>query len=246
MAYGLISGQSMVLPTLTNPAQPNQLLTGTQLIDQDREIVNGTMPNRGTITRTLTQQGQQYTIPQGYHSGSGKITANFSNLTAGNIRDGVNIGGVVGTYNGEVGLELVDTVTIPAGRKTVGVGYTTITLSDISFNTSGNKIDLITWNNITFNISMNNTNIEYSNSNIGTGYNNLIANSANFGSLGSVAINIPSTDYYYKGTAYFQLTKTPAGIIQIETYIRRNSGSISTSITVSYTEMIFYAYSIIQ
>lgn len=99
MAYGLISGQSMILPTLTNPAQPNQLLTGTQLINQDKELVNGTMPNRGTITQTLTQQGQKYTIPRGYHSGSGKITANFSNLIAENIKSGVNIGGVVGTAN---------------------------------------------------------------------------------------------------------------------------------------------------
>ena len=245
MAYGLISGQSMILPTLTNPAQPNQLLTGTQLINQDKELVVGTMPNRGTVNQTLTQQGQRYTIPQGYHSGSGRITANFNNLTAGNVRNGVNIGGVVGTYNGEVGLELVDTVTIPAGRKTVMADNNTITLGSFSFNAPGRKIDLITWNNITFNISMNNANIEYSNSNIGTGYNNLIASSANFAGMGSTAINIPQPNYY-KGTAYFQLTASPSGPIEFEIYLRRNSGSISTSITASYTKMIFYAYSIIQ
>lgn len=57
----------------------------------------GTMTNRGTVTNTITTQGGTYTIPSGYHTGSGKVTASFSNLTASNIKSGVNIGGVVGT-----------------------------------------------------------------------------------------------------------------------------------------------------
>lgn len=60
--------------------------------------VNGGMVDRGTINQTLTQQGQQYTIAAGKHSGSGKVTANFANLVAGNVKNGVNIGGVVGNY----------------------------------------------------------------------------------------------------------------------------------------------------
>ena len=56
------------------------------------------MVDRGTVNQTLTYQGQQFTIAAGKHSGSGKVAASFTNLTAGNVKDGVNVGGIVGTY----------------------------------------------------------------------------------------------------------------------------------------------------
>lgn len=59
--------------------------------------VTGSMPNRGNVSVTLTQQGQEYTVPAGYHAGAGKVKAQFANLIPENIREGVNIGGVVGT-----------------------------------------------------------------------------------------------------------------------------------------------------
>ena len=52
--------------------------------------ITGTMPNKGTITTSLNCGGS-YTIPAGYHNGSGKVTANSlasqtsANATAGNI-----------------------------------------------------------------------------------------------------------------------------------------------------------------
>ena len=67
-------------------------------IGTENGIVTGTMTNRGAVTNTITTQNGQYTIPIGYHSGSGKVTASFSNLSAENIKKGVNVGGVVGTY----------------------------------------------------------------------------------------------------------------------------------------------------
>ncbi len=62
--------------------------------------VTGAMANRGAITQTISTQGGQYTVPAGYHNGSGKVTASFANLIAGNVRKGVNIGGVVGNFAG--------------------------------------------------------------------------------------------------------------------------------------------------
>lgn len=56
----------------------------------------GTMVDRGAVNQTITTQDGQYTIPQGYHSGTGRVTASFANLTASNVKQGVNIGGVVG------------------------------------------------------------------------------------------------------------------------------------------------------
>ncbi len=78
-------------------ATASDVLQG-KTIGTENGLVDGTMPNRGTVTNTITTQGGSYTIPSGYHSGSGKVTASFSNLSAGNVKEGVNIGGVVGTY----------------------------------------------------------------------------------------------------------------------------------------------------
>ena len=36
--------------------------------------VTGSMPNRGAVTGTITTKAQEYTIQQGYHDGSGKVS----------------------------------------------------------------------------------------------------------------------------------------------------------------------------
>ncbi|WP_454053425.1 phage tail protein [Clostridium sp. Marseille-Q7071] len=64
--------------------------------DNDTGIV-GTMPNRGSLSQTLTTQGGQYNLPNGYYSG-GYVKAQFPNLISSNIKNGINIGGVVGSY----------------------------------------------------------------------------------------------------------------------------------------------------
>ncbi|SDW30578.1 phage tail protein [Paenibacillus sp. PDC88] len=59
--------------------------------------VTGSMANRGAVSQNITTQNGSYTIPAGYHNGSGVIKAVFANLVAANIKSGVNIGGVTGT-----------------------------------------------------------------------------------------------------------------------------------------------------
>lgn len=81
-------------------ATVGQVLNG-QTFYQGGVKRTGNMPNRGAVTNTIATQNGSYTIPAGYHNGSGKVTATFSNLTAGNVRSGVNIGGVIGNYVGE-------------------------------------------------------------------------------------------------------------------------------------------------
>lgn len=66
--------------------------------------VTGSMPNRGAVTGTITTKAQQYTIQQGYHDGSGKVSIASSEqakIIAGNIRQGVTILGVEGTMSGQ-------------------------------------------------------------------------------------------------------------------------------------------------
>lgn len=63
------------------------------------------MANQGAVSSSLNPGGS-YTIPAGYHNGSGKVTANTDgDLVAGNIKSGVNIFGVTGNYTGGVSSE---------------------------------------------------------------------------------------------------------------------------------------------
>lgn len=65
--------------------------------------VTGTMPNRGAVTGSIAAKEEQYTIPQGYHDGSGKVgidTTEQAKLVPENIREGIMILGVEGTMSG--------------------------------------------------------------------------------------------------------------------------------------------------
>lgn len=69
---------------------------GTQL--------TGTMPNRGSVTGTLSDKDDVFTIPQGYHDGSGSVgidATEMAKIIPGNIKAGVEILGEIGTYSGE-------------------------------------------------------------------------------------------------------------------------------------------------
>ena len=66
--------------------------------------LTGTMPNNGGASGAITTKAQEYSIAQGYHDGSGKVsisTTEQAKIIAGNIKDGVQILGVTGTYTGE-------------------------------------------------------------------------------------------------------------------------------------------------
>lgn len=65
--------------------------------------ITGTMPNRGAVTGTISTKAQQYTVPNGYHDGSGKVSiasTEQAKIIATNIREGVQILGVTGTMSG--------------------------------------------------------------------------------------------------------------------------------------------------
>lgn len=66
--------------------------------------ITGSMPNNGGVTGTITTKDQEYTVPTGYHDGSGKVkidTTEQSKIIPGNIKTGIEILGVTGTYGGE-------------------------------------------------------------------------------------------------------------------------------------------------
>ena len=66
--------------------------------------LTGTMPNNGAVSGTIASKAAAYTIPQGYHDGSGKVQISATEqakIVAGNIKSGVELLGVTGTYGGE-------------------------------------------------------------------------------------------------------------------------------------------------
>ena len=76
--------------------------------------VTGTMPNNGAVEGFISDKTQPYTIPAGYHDGAGSVgiaTAEAAKLIASNIKDGVSILGVTGTYAGELTKGQTKTVT---------------------------------------------------------------------------------------------------------------------------------------
>ena len=68
--------------------------------------LTGTMKNNGAVTGTISTKDESYTIPIGYHDGSGKVAISVTEqakLIATNIRSGVKILGVTGTMSGTEG-----------------------------------------------------------------------------------------------------------------------------------------------
>lgn len=78
------------------------LLNKTAYVNKNK--VTGTMPNRGQVTGTISTKAGTYTIQNGYHDGSGTVgisSTEQAKIIAGNIKSGVTILGVEGTYAGE-------------------------------------------------------------------------------------------------------------------------------------------------
>jgi len=66
--------------------------------------ITGTMPNRGGVTGTISTKAGTYSIQAGYHDGSGTVSIDSTEqakIIEGNIKSGVEILGVTGTYTGE-------------------------------------------------------------------------------------------------------------------------------------------------
>ena len=93
-------------------------------------LLTGTMTNNGAVTGTISTKAGQYTIPQGYHDGSGKVniaTAEQNKLIATNIRQGVTILGVEGTMSGSEGVVAQAKTATPSWSQQViapDTGYT--------------------------------------------------------------------------------------------------------------------------
>lgn len=83
--------------------------------------LTGTMPNKGAVSGTIATK-DAYTIPMGFHDGSGTVSLDATEsakLIAGNIKKGISILGVEGTYGGDAAKVQTKSVTPTMAAQTV-------------------------------------------------------------------------------------------------------------------------------
>lgn len=63
-------------------AVAGDVLTGKVIVTADGGVTTGTMANNGAVSKTLTAADPSYTVPKGYHSGSGTVSITTEVKTA--------------------------------------------------------------------------------------------------------------------------------------------------------------------
>ena len=115
--------------------------------------VTGTMANNGGVTGTISTKAGTYTIPQGFHDGSGKVSiasTEQAKLIPANIREGITVLGVEGTMSGtEDAKPQAKTVTPSTEAQTIlpdeGYNYLSqVTVSAIPYAESENSAGGVT------------------------------------------------------------------------------------------------------
>lgn len=83
-------------------AQASEILA-TKTAYKNGQKLTGTMPNNGAISGKVSSLSTPYTVPNGYHDGTGTVgvdSTEAAKLIPANIREGVTILGVEGDMSG--------------------------------------------------------------------------------------------------------------------------------------------------
>lgn len=130
-----------------------EILSGKIAYNKGNRL-QGTMTNNGSVAGTISTKTGEYSIPKGYHDGSGKVAIDAteqSKLVSSNIRDGVTILGVTGTMSGTEGAKAQSKTVTPSATGPVTVtpdeGYnylSQVTVEKISYQESNNSAGGIT------------------------------------------------------------------------------------------------------
>lgn len=110
-------------------AAAGDILSG-QTAYVNKNKITGSMPNRGAVSGSIATISGAYTIPNGYHDGSGTVIIDEieqAKLIPDNIREDITILGVTGTMSGSEDVH--------AQTKTVTPGLTSATYTpDTGYN----------------------------------------------------------------------------------------------------------------
>lgn len=107
--FHLPSGEATTGTNTFDADTSDATATAAEILDTKTAYKNGsklvgTMPNRGAVTLEIDDVADELTIQNGFHDGSGKTklaAAEVLKIIPGNIKDGVTLLGVLGTYTGE-------------------------------------------------------------------------------------------------------------------------------------------------
>ena len=124
-----------LLPGLDTGAADAQILDGYQAYDASGNILNGTMSNNGAVSATLDTGTKSYTIPSGYHNGSGTVSITTQTKSAsptestqtispdtGKVLSSVSIGAIPDNYVGSA-ITRNPTMTASGATVTAPAGY---------------------------------------------------------------------------------------------------------------------------
>lgn len=129
-----------------------EILTGKTAYNKGNKVT-GTMKNNGAVSGKISTKAGKYTIPQGYHDGSGTVqidSTEQAKLTPSNIREGVTVLGVTGTMSPKEGEKAQEkTVTPSTASQTVvpDSGFTclsSVTVNAIPYEETDNSAGGVT------------------------------------------------------------------------------------------------------
>lgn len=141
--YGLSDVTVEAIPTQYQDtssvtATAADVLTGKVIVTADGSVTPGTMTNNGAVNRTLDTTTKSYTVPAGYHSGTGSVSITTEEKTATPTKSPQDITPTTGQVLSKVTVEAIPAQYVDTQDATAAAGNI---LSGKSAYVRGVKVD---------------------------------------------------------------------------------------------------------
>ena len=167
-AQTVVPASGKVLSTVTVNPIPDEYITtddadagaGNILVDKTAyvagEKITGTMPDNGAVSKSLTTTDTSYTVPAGYHNGSGKVSITLETKSAtptksaqtitpstGKVLSSVSVAAIPAAYQNVTQVDAV-AADVLSGKKIVSAAGEVLTGSMPNNGSTSNTIDGLT------------------------------------------------------------------------------------------------------